>query len=150
MKKKITSIENLKDFFANQDWRIKNLESSPLPEITLPPSFEFVVGSAAFNQISNYSGASIAVAGMDIFRRDLKDYPSVLNADHYSIYSTGNKTLFEIIQDKPGYHWVKSMSEIPQNIQDALPQTTLNNIENLLNKSYPDILGLAVKNKKDK
>lgn len=67
MKHKITSIDNLKDFWANQDWSIKNLGSSPFPEVSLPPSFEFVVGSANFSQISNYSGASMAVARMDIF-----------------------------------------------------------------------------------
>jgi len=146
MKQKITSIENLKEFLAKQDWEVKNLNSSPFPEISLPPTFEFIVGSASFSQISNYSGASIAVAGMDIFRRDLKDYPSLINADHYSIYSTGDKTLFEIVQGKPDYHWVKSLSEIPQDILKSLPSTTQQNLSDLLT-GFPDVVGLSVKKK---
>jgi hypothetical protein len=144
MKRKITTIENLTGFLANQDWEIKPFDYSPIPEITLPPKFEFIAGSASFSQISNYSGASIAIAGMDIFRRDLKDYPYVINANHYSIYSTGDKKLFEIIEDKPNYHWVKSFSEIPQDILQVIPPTTIKNLESLLKEQYTDVLGLAV------
>jgi hypothetical protein len=149
MKQKITTIENLKDFLALQDWGVKSWDYSPVPEITLPTTFEFVAGSASFSQISNYSGASIPVAGMDIFRRDLKDYPYVINANHYTIYSTGIQSLFEIVEDKPDYHWVKSFSEIPEDILKVVPPSTINNLETLLKEGYIGNIGLAIGEKKN-
>lgn len=144
MKQKITSLEYLKEFLANQDWGIKSWDHSPIPQITLPKTFEFVVGSASFSQISNYSGASIPVAGMAVFRKDLQDYPYVLNANHYSIYSTGTATLFNIVENKPDYHWIKSFSEIPADILQAIPNNTIKNLESLLDEGYRGSIGVAI------
>lgn len=144
MKKKITSAEYLKNFFAKQEWKVKSLVDSPLPEIKLPSNYLFVVGSGSMNMVSNYSGPSIAVAGMDIFRRDFRDYPYIINANHYSIFSTQDKKLFEIVEDKPEYHWLKSLSDIPKPILNALPSTTINNLEELLKQDLNDAIGLAV------
>lgn len=147
-KRKITNVKSLQDFFDSQEWSVKTFNESPLPEVTLPPEHMLVVGSGSLNRISNYSGPSIAVAGMDIFRKDLRDYPNVINSDHYSVYSTGDQTLFEIIKDKTGYHWVKSMSEIPESIQASIPQDTKKTIQELLSNNFNDLVGIATKKKK--
>ena len=74
----------------------------------------------------------------------------IINANHYSIYSTNDKTLFEIIEDKPDYHWIKSVSEIPKPILDVLPNKTRENIENLLDDDLHDIIGIGTEEKEKK
>lgn len=143
MKIKIATLQDLKNFWGNQDWEIKSINFSPVREITLPPAFEFISVSGCISRVSNYSGPSIVVAGMDFFRRDLKDYPYLINTDHYSIYSTDNKYLFEIIQSKPEYHWIKSISEIPNPILDVLSEETKGSIEELLGSGFQDVVGLG-------
>lgn len=148
MRRKIVTLNDLQDFWGNQEWEVKPVNFSPIDKVTLPPTFEFVTVSGCLSRASNYSGPSIAVAGMDIFRRDLKDYPYLINANHYSIYSTGERTLFEIIEAKPEYHWIKSISEIPEQILGVLPEKTKEKIEDLLTDDFKDIIGLGIWEKK--
>jgi len=143
MKIKIATSQDLENFWGNLDWEIKPINSSPLKGVKFPPNFEFVTVSGCISRVINYSGQSIVVAGMDIFRRDLNDYPYLINADHYSIYSTGDKSLFEIIQSKPEYHWIKSITEIPNPILNVLPETTVEKIKDLLTSDFQDAIGLG-------
>jgi hypothetical protein len=141
-KNKYVSSNEIQYLFFKDEWQVIPRESSPFSEIKLPPNTLLVTGSASIDRLTNYSGPSIAAAGIDIYRYDPKDYPFTINVDHYSAVSTEDPTKFKLDYSKPQNHWVSSVNQLGSQVTSALPSNLIDRLDSWL--SLGTIASIAV------
>lgn len=114
---KLAKPEDLSPLVGKAPWDIKFFPEPPVPQIgmTREPLFKFAVGSANIGLVSNYSGPSVTVAGVQTFRYEPWDNQP-FNASLFTFWTTGTPTIFQIEQ-RHHLHY----PTIPPEIYEKLP-----------------------------
>ena len=105
MKQKYATQEELVNLIGSEPWERKFYKYPPLGSLSCSRGYLYAAGSADVN-----TGPGSIVAGVDLFRRDPKDYPCDINVDHYDLRPTGG-TLRVEGPSRPAYHHLPNLPE---------------------------------------